>query len=105
MKITEETRFKHVIKVGNDVITLIDFEKRDEDYVIDYITRKLCCFERDRQNDELLFYKYNDGGYRNGMSFWFSYPADVKTTLTYDSSEDEVKTEFIRIYKEFKEEN
>jgi hypothetical protein len=100
MEVTSEIRFKHKLKIGNDVITLIDFEQKDEEYIIDYIAGKLCCFERDIQNNELLFYKYNDGGWRNGMGFWFSYPANVKTTLDCNSTEDEISKEFIRIYKE-----
>ncbi len=103
MTITSEIKYKHSIKIGNNIITLIDFEQRDEDYIIDYIAGKLCYFERDKENDELLFYKYNEGGYRNGMSFWFSYSASITTTLDSDSSEDEIQKEFIRIYKENKD--
>jgi hypothetical protein len=99
MEVTQEVKFIHKIRIGNNIISLIDSKQRSEIYIIKYISENICAFERDKHNNELLFFKENQGGYRNGMSFWFSYPANIKTTLDHNSTDNEIAKEFIRIYK------
>lgn len=99
MHIEEYTFYNHCIKIGNNKICIQLSEKLSEEQLLSYIANWLVGFDIDKENNELLFYK---GNKRAGiMTIWFSFPAQ-ETTLTMNSSREEIANEFNRIYNLWK---
>lgn len=93
--------YLHYVQVGNDTVCIRTEQDLSSDQMLEYIACRLVEFDRDVNTNDLLFYRLSDQDLRDGITFWFSYPADVETTLTSDSTPQEIRAEFIRIHNEY----